>query len=98
MGNTAIWEDFGVDPLLLHVERSQMRSLELLVRIPPRNLFSEVFRAQPSGRRPQGRPRTRWGHFVSWLAWESLVITPEELDEVAEEREVWAYLPPPNPL
>ncbi|TWW77580.1 hypothetical protein D4764_12G0009700 [Takifugu flavidus] len=43
--SSAIREALGVEPLLLHVERSQMRWLGHLVRMPP----GEVFRACPSG-------------------------------------------------
>ncbi|KAK0137883.1 putative RNA-directed DNA polymerase from transposon X-element [Merluccius polli] len=54
-----IWEELGVDPILLRVERSQMRWLGHLVRMPPGRLPGEVFRARPTGRRPRGRPKTR---------------------------------------
>ncbi|TWW76575.1 hypothetical protein D4764_13G0012370 [Takifugu flavidus] len=63
----AIWEELGVEPRLLRVERSQMR-------------------------RPPERPRIRWRHYVSRLVWERLGIPPDELEEVAGEREVWASL------
>ncbi|TWW54862.1 hypothetical protein D4764_0100880 [Takifugu flavidus] len=36
--------------------------------MPPGRLPGEVFRACPSGRRPPGRPRTRWRDYVSRLA------------------------------
>ncbi|XP_062296309.1 uncharacterized protein LOC134000829 [Scomber scombrus] len=92
--------ELGVDPLLLRVERSQLRWLGHLVRIPTGRLPGEVFRARPTGRRPRGRPRTRWRDYVSRLAWERLGIPREELDEVAGEREVWVSLLrllPPRP-
>ncbi|TWW64119.1 R2DM Retrovirus-related Pol polyprotein from type II retrotransposable element [Takifugu flavidus] len=82
----------GVESLLLRVERSQMGWLGHLVRMPPGRLPGEVFRACPSGKRPPGRPRTRWRDYVSRLAWERLGIPPDELEEVAGEREVWASL------
>ncbi|TWW59948.1 hypothetical protein D4764_05G0000380 [Takifugu flavidus] len=72
--SSAIREELGVEPLLLRVERSQMRWLGHLVRMPPERLPGEVFRACPSGRRPPGRPRTRWRDYVSRLAWERLGI------------------------
>ncbi|GAA6065116.1 uncharacterized protein LOC111191400, partial [Tachysurus ichikawai] len=68
--------------------------------MPPGRLPGEVFRACPTGRRPRGRPRTRWRDYVSRLAWERLGIPPEELEEVSGEREVWASLLrllPPRP-
>ncbi|KAK3574287.1 hypothetical protein QTP86_004367 [Hemibagrus guttatus] len=61
-------------------------------RIPPGRLPGEVFRACPTGKRPRGRPRTRWRDYVFQLARECLGVPPEELEEVAREREVWASL------
>ncbi|KAK0130608.1 putative uncharacterized transposon-derived protein F52C9.6 [Merluccius polli] len=81
--SSVIREELGVDPLLHRVEKSQMRWLGHLVRMPPGHLPGEVFRARPTGRRPQGIPRTRWRDYVSRLAWERLGIPQEELDEVA---------------
>ncbi|XP_077422693.1 uncharacterized protein LOC144052475 [Vanacampus margaritifer] len=71
-----------------------------LVRMPPGRLPGEVFRACPTGRRPRGRPRTRWRDYVSRLSWERLGVPSDELAEVAGEREVWASLLkllPPRP-
>ncbi|KAK3525741.1 hypothetical protein QTP70_007388 [Hemibagrus guttatus] len=56
-------------------------------RMPPGRLPGEVFRACPTGKRPQGRPRTCWRDYVFRLAWERLGVPPEELEEVARERE-----------
>ena len=98
--SSVIREGLRVEPLLLRIERSQMRWLGHLVRMPPGRLPGEVFRARPTGRRPRGRPRTRWRDYVSRLAWERLGVPPEELEEVAGERGVWASLlrlMPPRP-
>ncbi|KAI3371037.1 hypothetical protein L3Q82_023518 [Scortum barcoo] len=60
-----------VEPLLLHIERSQLRRwLQHLFRMPPGRLPREVFQACPTGRRPRGRPRTCWRDYASRLAWE----------------------------
>ncbi|KAK3550678.1 hypothetical protein QTP70_002404 [Hemibagrus guttatus] len=85
-------EELGVEPLLLHMERGQLRWLGHLFRMPPGRLPGEVLRACPTGKRPRGRPRTRWRDYVSRLAWERLGVPPEELEEVSGEREVWASL------
>ncbi|XP_061892442.1 uncharacterized protein LOC133642332 [Entelurus aequoreus] len=72
--SSVIRKELKVKPLLLHMERSQM------VRMPPERLPKEVFRARPTGRRPRGRPRTRWEDYVwpgnasgsprkSWTKW-----------------------------
>ncbi|KAK3532990.1 hypothetical protein QTP70_006197 [Hemibagrus guttatus] len=93
-------EELGVEPLLLHIERGQLRWLGHLFRMPPGRLPGEVFRACPTGKRPRGRPRTRWRDYVSRLAWERLGVPPEELEKVSGEREVWASLLrllPPRP-
>ncbi|KAK3511556.1 hypothetical protein QTP70_009656 [Hemibagrus guttatus] len=80
-------EELGVEPLLLHIERGQLRWLGHLFRMPPGRLPGEVFQACPTGKRPRGRPRTRWRDYVSRLAWERLGVPPEELEKVSGERE-----------
>ncbi|XP_061769811.1 uncharacterized protein LOC133560842 [Nerophis ophidion] len=67
---SAIRGELKVKPLLLHIDRSQTRWFGHLVRIPPECLPREVFRARLTGRRPPGRPMTRWEDYVSQLAWE----------------------------
>ncbi|KAK0147747.1 hypothetical protein N1851_012535 [Merluccius polli] len=59
--SSVIREELGVDPLLLRIERSQMRWLGHLDRMPPW--------AGPTGRRPRGRPRTRWRDSGESLGW-----------------------------
>ncbi|KAK3550423.1 hypothetical protein QTP86_025157 [Hemibagrus guttatus] len=86
-------EELGVEPLLLHIERGQLRWLGHLFQMHPGRLPGEVFRACPTGKRPRGRPRTHWRDYVSRLAWERLGVPPEELEEVSEEREVWVCCP-----
>ena len=100
VSSSVIREGLGVEPLLLRIERSQTRWLGLLVTMPPGRLPGEVFRARPTGRRPRGRPGTRWRDYVSRLAWERLGVPPEELEEVARDRDVWVSLLkllPPRP-
>ena len=43
--SSVIQEGLGVEPLLLRIERSQMRWLGHLVRMPPGRLPGEVFRS-----------------------------------------------------
>ncbi len=93
-------EELGVEPLLLHIERSQLRWLGHLYQMPLVRLPRGVFQACPTWRRPRGRPRTRWSDYVTRLAWERLGVLLEELEEVSGEREVWASLLrllPPRP-
>ncbi|KAK5925540.1 hypothetical protein CgunFtcFv8_018055 [Champsocephalus gunnari] len=98
--SSVIREGLGVEPLLLRVERSQLRWFGHLVRMPPGRLPREVFQAHPAGRRPRGRPRTRWRDYISSLAWERLGIPQSELVDVAREKKVWGSLLellPPRP-
>ena len=85
-------EELGVELLLLHIERSQLRWLGHLYRMPPGRLPREVFLACPTVRRPRGRPWTHWSDYVSQLAWEHFGILLEELEEVSGERGIWASL------
>ncbi len=66
-------EELRVEPLLLDIERSQLRWLGHLFWMPPGRLPVEVFWAHRTGRRPRGRPRTRWRDYVSRLAWGRLM-------------------------
>jgi len=95
-----IRRELGVEPLLLRVERSQLRWFGYLIRMPPGRLPLEVFRTRPTGRRPWGRPRTRCRDYISLLAWEHLGIPQKELESVAGEKEAWGALLrqlPPRP-
>ncbi|KAJ7994746.1 hypothetical protein DPEC_G00252670 [Dallia pectoralis] len=92
--SSVIREELGVEPLLLCIERSQLRWFGHLVRMPPGRLPREVFQAR------RGRPRTRWRDYISTLAWERLGIPKSELANVARERVVWGpllELLPPRP-
>ena len=98
--SSVIREWLGVEPLLLCIERSQLRWFGHLVRMPPGRFPWEVFQAHPAGRRPRGRPRTSWRDYISTLAWEHLGIPQSELANVAGRREVWETLLellPPRP-
>ena len=50
--SSAIREELGLEPLLLCLERSQLRWFGHLVRMPTGCLPWEVFQARPVGRRP----------------------------------------------
>ena len=90
--SSAIREGLGAEPLLLCVERSQLRWIGHLLRMPPGHLPREVFQTCPARRRPRGRPRTRWKDYISMLAWEHLGIPQSELADVAGKKQVWGTL------
>ncbi|KAI3356573.1 hypothetical protein L3Q82_017772 [Scortum barcoo] len=95
-------EELGVEPLLLHIERSQLRWLGHLFRMPPGRLPREVFQACPTGRRPSGKTQDTLERLCLCLGWPGNASgSPlEELEEVSGVREVWASLLrllPPRP-
>lgn len=59
MWSLAIWEGLRAEPLLLHIERNQLRWFRHLVRMPPGCLAGEVFQVCPIRRQARGRPRKR---------------------------------------
>ena len=58
--SSSIRESLQIEPLLIHIERSQLRWLGHVLRMPPNRLPNQVFQAAPTGRRPVGPPRTSW--------------------------------------
>ena len=66
--SSVILERLRVEPLLLHIERSQLRWFGHLVRMSPGRLPGEVFWACPPGKRPRGCPRTCWRDHIFQLA------------------------------
>uniref|UniRef100_A0A3B4CM82 AMP deaminase n=1 Tax=Pygocentrus nattereri TaxID=42514 RepID=A0A3B4CM82_PYGNA len=84
--SSVIRKELRVEPLLLRIERSQLRWFGHLIQMPPGRLPVGVFQARPTGTRPRGRPRTRWRDYVSKLAWERLGVPGNELEEVAGDR------------
>ena len=60
--------------------------------MPLERLPREVLHARPTGRRPWGTPRSKWGDYIDSLALDRLGILQEEVDDVARERETWSSL------
>jgi len=62
---------------------------------PGKDWRSKSFGLQsaPTGKRPTGRPRSRWRDYISGLAWSRLGVDPAELSEIAIDCEVfWVVL------
>lgn len=70
--------------LLLYIERSQLRWLKHQVYMPPWRCVLGMLHQKG----PCGRPRTcRRNHFYK-VAWQSLEIPPDEMEELSGVREV----------
>ena len=54
-------------------------------RFPKQSSYAEV-----SGKRPVGRPRTRWLHYIEDLNCSRFGLRPSEMRTVSLDREVWA--------
>ena len=90
----------NIESLLLRVERSQQRWYGLMTRMSQERTAKKLLLCStPIGRRPRGRPRTRWRDYVD-LSWSRLGIPEEHVYFVAEDRDVRRIqleLLPPRP-
>ena len=97
--NTTIRENLQVEPLLLRIERSLLRWYGHAIRMPHR-IAHQILSAQPSGRRPRVRPRTRWMDQIQSISCDRLGIPYRELESMAKDRETWKSMLnmlPPRP-
>ena len=95
-----IRESLNIESLLLRLERSQLRWYGHVTRMPQERTAKKLLCSTPIGRRPRGRPRTRWRDYVEDLSWSRLGIPAEHLSFVAEDRDAWRLqleLLPPRP-
>ena len=98
--SSEIRKSLNIEPLLLRIERSQLSWFGHVSRMPQERLPKQALHAKANGRRPVGRPRTRWTDYIEDLGWNRLGLRPSEMMEVMEDREVWRLnleLLPPQP-
>ena len=57
----------NIEPLLLGTKRSQLRWFGHVSRMPQERLPKQALHAKANGRRPVGRPRTRWTDYTKDL-------------------------------
>lgn len=90
-----IEEGLSVEPVFFHIKSSQTRWFRPFT-MPSGCLLSRIFRAGYLGHVLLGvgleGPRTLWIDYISLLPWECLSAHPEKLDDVAKEKEIWAFL------
>ena len=76
-------------PLVTDLIRSaRLRWLGHVLRASPDRHIRNVFEERMVGRRPVGRPRTRWKDVVV-ADLERLGVNPEEMQELARDRRAW---------
>ena len=95
-----IRKSLNIDPLQLRLERSQLRWYGHVTRMSEERTAQRLLNAFMVGKRPRGRPRTRWRDNVEDLAWSRLGVPPSELPMVAKDRDAWRFqleLLPPQP-
>ena len=99
--SSEIRKSLNIEPLLLWIEKSQLRWFGHVSRMPQERLPKQALLAKAkNGRRPVGRPRTRWTDYIEDLGWNRLGLRPSKMMEVMEDREVWRLnleLLPPQP-
>ena len=87
-----------IEPLLLRIERFQLRWFGHVSRMPQERLPKRTSLAKANGRRPVERLRPRWSDYIVDLGWNRLGLHQSEMMEVMEDREVWRFnleqLPP----
>ena len=71
-----------------HIRSSRIRWLGHILRSGPERTTYNVFNEIMAGRRPRGRPRTRWKD-VLMADLRLLDIDPENIEELAEDRRGW---------
>ena len=58
-------KSLNIEPLLLRIKRSQLRWFGHVSRMPQERLLpKQALLAKANGRRPVGRPRTRWTDYI----------------------------------
>ena len=86
--SSEIRKSLNIEPLLLRIERSQLRWFGHVSRMPQERLPKQALLAKANGRRPVGRPRTRLTDYIEDFGWNRLGLRPSKMMEVMEDREV----------
>ena len=88
MRSSEIRKSLNIEPLLLRIERSQLRWFGHVSKMPQERLPKQALLAKANRKRPVGRPRTRWTDYIEDFGWNRLELHPSEMMEVMEDREV----------
>ena len=86
--SSEIQKSLNIEPLLLRIERSQLRWFGHVSRMAQERLPKQALLAKANGRRPIGRPKTRWTNYIEDLGWNCLGLHLSEMMDVMKNREV----------
>ena len=70
-------------------ELKDLRWFGHVSRMPQERLSKQALLAKANGRRPVGRPRTRWTDYIEDLGSNRSGLHPSKRMEAMEDREVW---------
>ena len=87
--SSEIRKSLNIEPLLVQIERSQLRWFGHVSRMPQERLHKQALLAKANRKRPVGRPRTRWTNDIEDLGWNRFGLYPSEMMEVMKDRKVW---------
>ena len=85
--STEICQSLNIKPLLLCIEESQLRWYVHVTQMSHELTAKQLINALSNGKRPRGRPKTRWWNYVKDLTWSRLGIQPAKLPLVAGDRD-----------
>ena len=83
--SSEIWKSVNIEPLLLRIERSQLRWFSHVRRMPQKRLSKQAILAKANGRRPVGWPKTRRTNYIENLGWNRLGLHSSEMMDVMEK-------------
>ncbi len=90
--NTVIRGNLKVEALLLRIERSQLRWLGHVLRMPSDRITKNVWNSNMTGIRPRGRPRIRWKDQASKICDRLALRGWPDICAAAEDRRKWKEL------
>ena len=89
---STIRESLKAALFLLYIERSQLRWLGHVLRMPHETLTHLVFEAMPQGKRPIGCPRLTWRSYIARLCQERSGLTWTNVIASVKDRNRWKRL------
>ena len=86
--NVDIRRNLGIEPLILTIDKNQLRWYGHLRRREPENRAKSLMDWRPNQKRPRGRPRTRWiDNIKNIIAREGIGM--EEAEHQSQDRASW---------